>query len=146
MNETMRAYIAGIIDGEGSIFFGNNSKDAISVVRLNVGMTNEAVPKLLHELFGGSLCTFQGTKKLVYKWDVYGRKVVAPLEAAYPYLLVKKKRAELALMYASLLKKQGEHGTLTDDEIVIRSYIIDEVTMMNHAGMEDLDAEATQSL
>jgi len=96
----VRAYIAGIIDGEGSIPFLNNHWC------VKVAMTDEPVIRWLHA-FGAHLevrdrttqLKVDGTpKKRVYCWQVHRRHdVVHLLTAIFPYLIVKRERAQHVL-------------------------------------------------
>lgn len=89
------AYIAGIIDGEGTIMLAKGKW-----WHVKVGMTDRGIIEWLAS-FGG---TFTETIRLaenrkdVYTWVVArNRDVVILLEALLPYLRVKRKLAEQAL-------------------------------------------------
>lgn len=99
-NVAVRAYIAGIIDGEGSIAFLNKHWC------IKVGMTHEPVIRWLHS-FGGLLeipdiskqLKLDGTpRKQAYSWLVHRHyDVIHLLRAVLPYLIVKRERAEHVL-------------------------------------------------
>jgi hypothetical protein len=91
---TVLAYIAGIMDGEGSI-----SRDSKGYWRVIVGMTDREVIDYLHS-FGGTVHTHTRRvppRKPLYHWTVRDRRSVSNLlEAILPYMQLTAKK-ELAL-------------------------------------------------
>jgi len=107
MQAIQYAYLAGIMDGEGTIRIDKMKprKDRQTInptyaVHISIGMVDSTIPALLHQTFGvGSRrieCVFE--KRPIYRWHVRGnvsaRKVIIPL---LPYLIIKRPQAELAL-------------------------------------------------
>jgi hypothetical protein len=100
----IRAYIAGIIDGEGSIPFLNKHWC------VKVGMTDEPVIRWLHS-FGGyfgvefhrsELNKAGAPRKPIYNWEIHRHHdVIHLLNAVLPYLIVKKARADHVLAQIS---------------------------------------------
>lgn len=82
-------YIAGIIDGEGTIRI-HKAKPY-----LKIGMVERIIPELLKESFGGSLqeeCVPE--RRSIWRWQVSGRmSVYKILEEIVPYLIVKREQA-----------------------------------------------------
>ena len=110
-----RAYVAGLIDGEGCITV-SQSKGYYSA-RLDVGMAEPALTLLnqLHETFGGSLRqNRRETAKwaAAFRWTLMGKKAAAFFICIGPYLRLKQEQARLAAMAqkdrtkAASLKKQ----------------------------------------
>jgi hypothetical protein len=100
-------YVAGIIDGEGSILRTNTGH-----WQVKVGMTDEPVMRWLHAL-GGTLAYQSREREVnrrpVWTWQVSRRRdVVVLLQALMPYLIVKQEKAELALAWG-LSDERGTH-------------------------------------
>lgn len=96
----VRAYIAGIIDGEGSICFLNKHWC------VKVAMTDENVIRWLHS-FGGHFDLHAQSKQLrvdgsprkqAFAWNVHRyHDVIHLLTAIAPYMIVKRAKAEEVL-------------------------------------------------
>ena len=102
--DTVYAYLAGLIDGEGCISIRKtfqNGKDQFKPM-VEVGMTDIEPVRLLQKTFGGSYWpeVVRDMKLPVTKWRVTGTHVIPVLEPLLPYLRAKKKQAEVALALA----------------------------------------------
>ena len=118
MTETELAYIAGIIDGEGSICLTIRRYPGGGTVSLIacVGMTDPRVPKLLHEKFGGALFLRKPTSikwKPAWAWSLTGDKALSFIEVIYPYLIIKREQADIAIAFQGIRKP---HHRRTDVE------------------------------
>lgn len=98
------AYVAGFIDGEGCFTIGvSNGKTSVNPhhhVALVVTNTNEQVINFLRETFQvGSINTRAAKKnhKQCWNWIVYGKNAVSIAEQLMPYLIVKRRAAELII-------------------------------------------------
>lgn len=80
MTEAEIAWLAGIIEGEGSIYWDKRSKNS---VRISVSMTDEDVVRRIHALVGVGAVSVKTrptvTGKLVYRWDAGHKLEVRPL-------------------------------------------------------------------
>ncbi len=106
------AYLAGIIDGEGSIHIGKLNitkrrrayKNPQIVPCITVEMTDRDIPNELQARFGGWVKSRQrhdqiGRKRL-YAWGISSKSgLKTALEALRPYLHVKRHHAWLMLEY-----------------------------------------------
>lgn len=97
-------YVAGIIDGEGCIGFNLSQKKFLRVT-VDVAMSHFELIEALHSQFGGSLMDrgqIEGRKR-IYRWTISGAvETKAFLVQILPYLIVKRKAAELALAFLEL--------------------------------------------
>lgn len=95
-------YVAGIVDGEGSIYFGlTHGKGHLQAI-LTVKMCDFIVPLSLYGKFGGTFKRVKrsGFRKDIWEWKVGSRReVVKILKLLAPKLLVKRKQAELVISY-----------------------------------------------
>ena len=108
LTDTEAAYLAGIIDGEGSITVATATSG--SSVSVGVKNTNKVLIDWLCErypckiAYGGPV----GKCKEWWIWSIRGQRVRPPLEAAMPYLLLKRRQAEIALTLISIsLQRRG---------------------------------------
>jgi len=106
--QTTLAYIAGIIDGEGTIrihkskpYTKNKHKNYSYSAGIGVGMVEKVIPLLLQEVFGGALneeCV--PDRRSIWRWQVSGRmSVYKILEEIAPYLIVKYEQAQAVMEF-----------------------------------------------
>jgi hypothetical protein len=98
-SKTDLAYIAAIVDGEGSILHLSPGRQSPFWV-VKVGMTDRPVIEWLHK-FGGTFNVTPSKRghKTIYGWNVSRQlDVQALLTAVLPYLKVKRARAREALV------------------------------------------------
>lgn len=117
LRETEKAYLAGIIDGEGSISIGITKRIRKGVVyrnhylRLQVTNTDSALIQWLNKLGGSTaerkLRADYPTARVVYSWNKQCRQAGEVLEQVYPYLITKRKQAEAGLFFQSKRKRRG---------------------------------------
>lgn len=126
---TLLAYTAGIIDGEGSIGLHRkfqrtsptSQKKSIQMV-VAVGNTNEWLINLLYMQFGGSLrlrkprADMPNQKKL-WEWSITNNKASNFLALILPYLTIKRPQAELAIQFQN--RRKGRGHALSDEQRAI---------------------------
>ena len=95
------AYLAGIVDGEGCIYA--EAKRSRSSIRLTVTNTSLALINWIVGRFGGNVHVCKKSrrrKRICYSWYVNGQRLAARILAAIiPYMVIKRKQAELALQW-----------------------------------------------
>lgn len=102
------AYLAGIIDGEGSIYIGNfscNPKTKIPYYQTNIQVTNTDKPLIdwLYNTFGGLISKrtvkqhAANSRKQAYIWTASGERLTHLCELILPYLIVKTRQCEIML-------------------------------------------------
>jgi len=102
------AYLAGIIDGEGSIYIGNfssNAKTGTLHYQTNMEVTNtdENLIKWLHLTFGGRVNKYthkqtpKNSRRPVYRWIVSGELLSHLCPRILPYLVIKIKQCEIMI-------------------------------------------------
>jgi hypothetical protein len=112
MKKTDIAYLAGIIDGEGSIALVPNNRGKNLQPRIVVAMSTKQPVKWIHKTFGG--CYRKrwmeitppriGNSGYRYTWGVYNKDgVIAILEACMPYLKTKRRKAQEVIRYFEAL-------------------------------------------
>lgn len=142
--QTVLAYLAGIIDGEGCIRIAkaNGSRFTSHSASINCGMTQSEPIELLYHVFGGSIRWNQPTcknaspcKPLRY-WYCNGRDGVAKtLRALYPYLRAKRKQAAIVLDFCFNKKDGRIAGGVNTGEHRWREQLYVEVKKLNQRGV-----------
>jgi len=106
-NEIELAYMAGIIDGEGSISISGKG-----VLTMSIFMTHKETIAWLAKKLGARTVFTSRTKlarKDAYSINICGKNAKAIIEQIKPYMITKKAQAELAMAYPILI--QGQHTT-----------------------------------
>ncbi|MDP2730037.1 MAG: hypothetical protein Q8O55_06115 [Dehalococcoidales bacterium] len=134
IKDTLYAYAAGIIDGEGSIglnrITGDNRR-ARYTMRVTIGITDPGLPLFFQELFGGSVWVAKHTNakhKDTWFWALRAKKAVPFLVGILPYLHIKRPQAELALRWQS--RKHPRYTILTDHEMALEE--ADRILMLSY--------------
>lgn len=111
MSEAEKSYLAGIIDGEGTIsIYRFSRKGATSTHHMLVIVVATTTPRLmvwLRRRFGGSFTarTPKPPRRKFWRWVIYQENAGQVLRACLPYLIVKSRHARLGLKF---LAERGE--------------------------------------
>ena len=110
--DTLIAYLAGIIDGEGTIGIKKHDEGWVKFQPyISFVCSNRKVVEMIADFIDGNLyCNpsdFQNRqKKICYRTSICGTiKPIKPLEKLLPYLVIKKEQAELALKFCKEMKR-----------------------------------------
>lgn len=143
ISETERSYLAGIIDGEGSIMvIHHNSNKEFGhkweywVLRVLIANTDKRLLDWLLERFGGGYSigiSKKNTHKDTYQWRVDSKRALPVLMAALPYLILKKEQANLALDMISTHKLVGRKGH-TQETFEKRKALAERIKSLNKRG------------
>lgn len=93
------SYLAGIIDGEGTIGIRKQS-ERIYQIRLLVNNTSEELIEYLKENYGGKKLgpyKQKGNNKDIFEWVCSGKEAIKIIKRILPYLVIKQLQAELAI-------------------------------------------------
>lgn len=111
LSEADLGYMAGILDGEGSICIVRMLRGSPKVsFNVQVSITNTDLVMLdwLTDRLGGSIIAhgrYKGTGKMCFRWYMGGYSALPVLERLKPYLMVKKRQADLAIHFLLLARK-----------------------------------------
>ena len=100
-----RAYLAGLIDGEGSIYIAANRRNRTVHHFLEMSIANTArsvIDWLIKELGGTEKLAGKATRPGCpdqWSWVVRGYNAEPYLKAVLPYLVIKRRQADLALRF-----------------------------------------------
>jgi len=125
MKRTDLAYIAGLFDGEGTLTLSDNPWRIIACLAL----TNRSIPYWFKFNFGGSIYHYKpsnGNHSESWRWGVSSQKALTFIKSIYPYLILKKPQADVAIKFQAGLRSKGSGKALTEKEIAVREaeYII----------------------
>jgi hypothetical protein len=105
--ETIIAYFAGIVDGEGALTAGSYAKakngNPWYTTYLIISSTDEILIDWLVDHFGSKKFTYtrkqtpKNSTKTVFKWQCTGERLLHLCELIYPYLIIKKRQAEIIM-------------------------------------------------
>ena len=100
------AYLAGIIDGEGSIMIYFNHTTNRFTLMIKVSNTSKELVDWLYENFQGAKYSINPPSKLVHKqwkqqyvWEVRSFETLPFLIELYPFLVIKRKQCEIAMEF-----------------------------------------------
>ena len=122
IDEVSKAYIAGLVDGEGWISINKNGKGFLHVY---VGISNtspELIQWLRNKLPESKLGAYEGERKgwrRRYYVSFHGFKAGAFLKMVLPYLILKKKHALLALRFLESRLYKSKFGAYSKEEYEI---------------------------
>lgn len=102
-----KAYIAGLIDGDGSIHMTRKTKTGTFYTFVTIGMCDKDVIEWLAEKFGNKAIeviykpkeSFNKEPRPIYYIRLQGRRACLLCELLHPHLKVKKKHAEVLMEY-----------------------------------------------
>jgi len=107
-NKIILAYTAGIIDGEGCLsIHKTHDKRGLDIRerytnKLIVVSTDKPMVDFLKENFGGGI-SFKKSKNInhlnQYAWQIGGKKAIEIVKLVYPYLIIKKRQADVFIEY-----------------------------------------------
>jgi hypothetical protein len=144
MKETQKSYMAGFVDGEGTIYvdYRRTKKNFPSLhYQLSVFSTNLPILELLHQEWGGNLRKYAKSRSIKHKqiYSIYwgSDKCLPVIKAIYPYLRIKKRHAEI-IMELSKLKCERSHGRgryVPESTRLAREPLANELKVLNHRGV-----------
>lgn len=102
-------YTAGIVDGEGYISVTPHSACNTYTPVVKVTSVDKVLTDFLLENLGGYVYKreFKGNQRPAYSWEIKNKKPVKKfLTPIRPYLLIKRRQADLVIEYCSYSMKQ----------------------------------------
>jgi hypothetical protein len=120
------AYLAGIIDGEGSITIGCYAFSKKTGVphfhtKIEVTSTDKVLIDWLADNFGGGKSTYtdkqmaNNCKRRPFRWTIHSDRVKHLCECTLPYLIIKKEQAQIMIDMRNTFEKtrmrKGDQGT-----------------------------------
>lgn len=101
LKETEKAYLAGLIDGEGCIYITTTKKRYFRLSIILVGAVHDHIEEIARIADVGS--THYQKRKKPYadltQWHISSNESLGLLKAILPYLILKKEQAKLAIRF-----------------------------------------------
>ena len=123
-------YLAGLVDGDGSIFIDRHSRKNTGWCNVIISVTNTdyTLIKWLSENFGGNIVSQRNRKREWYIWRVANEPAFNIIRKIYPYLISKKKQAEIAIeFWSKKIDLRTVPKSQREEEIKRRLRLIDEM-------------------
>jgi len=106
------SYLAGIVDGEGTIMIQRYKDGGGYGLILSIGNSNFEVLQWIQERYGGNIVgpthVNEGNRKPMYTWALYGENARRLIKKLIGTLIIKKLQAEIAeefwIKYSTLSK------------------------------------------
>lgn len=138
------AWIAGILDGEGSISVSKTTKGRtrdgvyyggpIYGLRLGVIMTSTVALEFFSSYFGGVVVPHKSqNKRQLYRWSVSEWRAVRVLATLSPYLRIKRRQAELAISFMHTKRREFRgRNRVSLEEADYRESVYVLMSLLNH--------------
>lgn len=124
MDNTIIAYAAGLIDGEGTITLTKQGKGKTRSAAVTMSSTTIELLEFMKSHFGGHIIKLKSTNpnwKQAWHWQISYNRSLEVLELVAPYLLEprKRQRAELILLkYKAVTPRNGQYTSeLLEDRV-----------------------------
>lgn len=117
LSETQAAYLAGLIDGDGSISVMRRRKyftAVVEVVTISIELKNYLSSLLTHSKVTPSPPRWENNKP-TFKIQVAGLKTLPLIERLIPYLVLKKEKAKLVAKYIQLRKRESKNSPYSNE-------------------------------
>ena len=148
-NKEILAYTAGIVDGEGCIGVGRNSRNNRTYfIRILVANTDVLLLEWLKQQWGGDIALRKHKNHQNWKpyrcWRISHRRALDFLRQIRPYLIIKQAQADLALQMPSLKKYRSLRiptqgippgSCLSDDSLHELEFLKQQMHKLNQKGV-----------
>ena len=116
----LRAYIAGIFDGEGYITMEKRRRHGGVGFTMKAGVVNTCLPllELLKLRYDGCISKGNKVNKQCYNWSCSQDKASDFLSDIYPFVNIKRFQASIALDY--IRDRKTDKTRVTDEELEYR--------------------------
>lgn len=132
MDEVVKAYLAGIVDGEGTVTLAKHHENETPMPFVAIANNNLELLKWIKSLIGGNIC--RKKKRLAhhnnsYVLNVRQDRAIRFLNEIKQYLRLKKQQAELIITrYKKVTSRSGRYTP----EMLARKYaLVAEIRRLN---------------
>ncbi|MBF0484500.1 MAG: LAGLIDADG family homing endonuclease [Candidatus Omnitrophica bacterium] len=132
MIEVEKAYIAGIIDGEGTVSLNRRRKNETHTPNVSIANNNLVMLQWIQSKAGGLICSKK--KRLAhhnnsYAWSVRQDRAIDFLNEIKKYLIIKKQQAELITMeYKKVTHRAGKY---TPELLAKKEALVENIRQLN---------------
>ena len=142
------AYMAGIMDGEGTFYIGNysgNRKNGDKHYQTVIAIcsTDKCLIDWLFEIFGGSTRQYtpnqmaKNARKQVYRWQATSNRLTHICKEILPYLVIKRRQCEIMIEIRSTyndlhnIKGRQHVQNLPKGILELRQKLMDELRFLH---------------
>jgi hypothetical protein len=134
------AYMAGIVDGEGSITITDCSRTqgrTFFSTSLGVVSTDKPLIDWIICVFGGHMGSYtpkqtpKNSRKKVYRWQVTGKNLETVLNLIYPYVVIKKREIEVMLAMRKTYNARGFCSKVDSEMLALRKQYTAELASLH---------------
>jgi len=132
LEEVEKAYIAGIVDGEGTVTLMKHHKNETPIPFLSIANNNLELLKWIKSLLGGNICS--RAKRLPhhnksYVLNIRHDRALRVLNEIKRYLMIKRPQAELiTARYKSVTHRAGKY---TPELLAEKNKLVAEIRRLN---------------
>lgn len=105
---TAVAYLAGLIDGEGTVSLRRKIGKHFNI-EVYITSSNKPTLEWVKRIFGGNIYTYTRKNDTIrlpqHKWHIHSRAAEALLRIVLPYLIIKGEHARLAIKFRELMDR-----------------------------------------
>lgn len=119
-SESIYSWVAGLVDGEGSIMLGRSRKTEFRSPQLSVSNTAIELLEPLQRIFGGRICNHgRRTKKhaVAYSWRLSHDQALMAMSKIYPFMQHPLKRKRIQFLIARYKRVTKRNGRYTEKEL-----------------------------
>jgi len=124
MQERNLAYLAGLLDGEGSVLLTRNSKKAMwRWPQLSIASTTFELLDWCKINFGGSICshkTYKSHHKPHWSWRLQGNNALKVLSLILPYMKEPSKVLRARMLVEEYPELTSKNGKYSSDQILAK--------------------------
>jgi len=135
------AYLAGVIDGEGTIYVSKRKNRGLDDYwpRVQIVNTNKPMMVYIHNTFGGLFYEKNRSKhskkwKTQYEWVTNRTLMDIILPLVIPYLICKKPQAELMIKFRDTFQKNTKIR-VSQEVLTLRIDIFHQMQSLNKRGI-----------
>lgn len=139
---TQYAYLAGLVDGEGTISIYLNQR-GYYITHTSITLTSEDLILWLQETFDGNVHHIKNDRKAEHqerwKWQISSTLMRTHLPSMLPYLRLKRRHAEIALEFLSG-RRRGTNITYGTEW---QTVLYEEIRVLNLRGKAKIEHDRT---
>lgn len=137
LSDNEKAYIAGIVDGEGHIGIhraNTGSKYETYTCNMSVHNSDKRLCEFLHKKCGGYFgVSHRPNKKTYYRWSINNILVYDLLRLIYKFLVIKKEQADIIFQYENtLISKTQQYLSVPQTTKIIRENLYNKLKLLHH--------------
>lgn len=134
MDLTVKAYIAGMLDGEGTVTLSRHHKNETHAPEVTITNCDLGVLKWIKEKVGMGYVIKKKFKRDpkhsdAYAWTIRNDAAINLLKDLYPYLIIKRERAELIIEGYKIVTKRN--GRYTPEEMQRKDIFVAKIRELN---------------